>query len=482
MKSLAELDQQFVWHPFTQMREWQRHEPIVIIRGEGAIIEDATGRKYLDANSSIWTNLHGHNHAVINSAIQDQLGKIAHSSALGLANEPASLLAGELIEAANRTFHSALPQTPAQPALTKVFYSDDGSTAMEVALKLASEFARRRRSVERPRFLSLESAYHGDTIGAVSLGHIDLFQKSYAGLLFQTDKVMAPYCYRCPFNRAKPEHADAREYRKCQWECVGKVEQRFESQKQTTDSAYAAMVVEPLMQGAAGMIAHPSGWLARVNEIVHQNNSLLIADEVMTGFGRVCVPEENEPALFASHVEGVQPDLMALAKGLSGGYLPMAVTLTSQAIFDAFLGDYSEFKTFFHGHSFTGNQLGSAAALASLQLLQTAESMAARRKLESALRKSLVKLWDYPNVGDIRQEGTVVGVEFVKDWKTRQPFDLSERAGIRVCEEMANHGVLTRPIGNVVVLMPPYCTTSEQAEEIVWALKQSVQKVFGPVT
>src|SRR5438445_2677132 len=298
---------------------------------------------------------------------------------------------------------------------------------MEVALKLAYEFARRTGRSPHPRFLSLDGAYHGDTVGAASLGHIDLFQRTGAGLRFKSDVVMAPYCYRCPFNRAKPERADAREYRKCQWECVGKVEQKFQSRNETHHSAYAAMVVEPLMQGAAGMIAHPRGWLRRVSEIVHANDALLIADEVMTAFGRVRVPEENDTALFASHAEGVQPDLMALAKGLTGGYLPMAATLTSQAIFDAFLGDYSEFKTFFHGHSFTGNQLGGAAALASLQLLQTTESMNARRNLEAALRNSVTQLWDFPNVGDIRQEGTVVAIELVKDWKTRQPFDLTAR-------------------------------------------------------
>ena len=464
------------------MREWQRREPIVIVRGEGAMIEDMGGRKYLDANSSIWTNLHGHNHPAINAAVATQLGKIAHSSALGLANEPASLLAAELIQATNKPLPAAASQTPQPPTLSKVFYSDDGSTAMEVALKLAYQFTQRKRAIKRPRFLSLEGAYHGDTIGAASLGHIDLFHKSFAGLRFRTDKVMAPYCYRCPFNRAKPERADAREYRKCEWECVGKVEQRFESQKQKHQNAYAAMVVEPVMQGAAGMIAHPHGWLGRVSEIVRKSGSLLIADEVMTGFGRVRVPQENDPALFGCHAERVQPDLMSLAKGLTGGYLPMAVTLTSQAIFDAFLGDYSEFKTFFHGHSFTGNQLGSAAALANLQLLQSTESMTARRNLECALRRSLKQLWDLPNVGDIRQEGTVVGIELVKDWRTRKPFDLTERGGIRVCEEMANHGVSTRPIGNIVVLMSPYCTTAEQAEEIVSALKKSVQKVFGPAT
>src|SRR4051812_32390037 len=230
MHKLAALDQQYVWHPFTQMREWLTREPIVIESGRGALLRDAHGREYLDANSSIWTNLHGHQHPAIGRAIRKQLGKIAHSSALGLANEPATLLAEKLCKAAR---------------LPKVFFSDDGSTAMEVALKLSYEFARRARDVKKPRFLSLHGAYHGDTVGAVSLGHIDLFHKTFSGLLFKTDRVMAPYCYRCPFNRAKPERGDARTYRKCNWECVGQVEAAFKKRK------YSAFVLEPLIQGAA---------------------------------------------------------------------------------------------------------------------------------------------------------------------------------------------------------------------------------------
>ena len=251
--------------------------------------------------------------------------------------------------------------------MKKVFFSDDGSTALEVALKLAYEFTRRTRSCSNrpasrrrsePRFLSLEGAYHGDTVGAVSLGHIDLFHKSYSGLLFKTDKVMSPYCYRCPFNRAKPERADAREYRQCHWECVGLVEKKFASQKRK-GNPYAAFVFEPLIQGAAGMIPQPPGWLRRVTEIARRHGALLIADEVMTGFGRVgqasCLspfPNMGDRLEACPHVvclqhESVQPDFLCLAKGLTGGYLPMAATLTTQKVFDAFLGEYDEFKTFY---------------------------------------------------------------------------------------------------------------------------------------
>jgi adenosylmethionine-8-amino-7-oxononanoate aminotransferase len=419
-------------------------------------------------------------------------------------------LAVKLVQLANPKVGRAVPSAPfshthvrrggdTAPYLGKVFFSDNGSTALEVALKLAYEFTRRTRSAGispasrakvQPHFLSLAGAYHGDTVGAVSLGHIDLFHKSYSGLLFKTDKVMSPYCYRCPFNRAKPERADAREYRKCNWECVGLVEKKFTVQKRKGNS-YAAFVFEPLIQGAAGMIPQPAGWLRWVTEIARGQGALLIADEVMTGFGRVgqasCLSPFSKirdrleacPTLFASHREGVQPDFLCLAKGLTGGYLPMAATLTTQKVFDAFLGEYGEFKTFFHGHSYTANQLGAAAALASLEILQSEKSIRARQNLEKNLHDELQTLWSLPNVGDIRQAGLIAGIELVRDWRTREPFDLRERAGIRVCEAMARRGVLTRPVGNVIVLMPPYCTTPVQARRMVRAVFDSVRDVFG---
>jgi len=506
MHKLAQLDHAHVWHPFTQMRDWLRREPIVITSGRGAVLRDVHGREYLDANSSIWTNLHGHNHPKLNAALKRQLGKIAHSSALGFANEPASLLAAKLVEMANGELRMANRDGTRAKAnsqfairnsqLTKVFFSDDGSTAMEVALKLAYEFTRRTRGPKsKPRFLSLTGAYHGDTVGAVSLGHIDLFHKAYGGLLFKTDQVMSPYCYRCPFNRAKPERADARVTRKCNWECVGKVEAKCAAARKRGND-YAAFVFEPLMQGAAGMIPQPAGWLKRVTDIARGHGALLVADEVMTGFGRTGAGEKvgkresegstpaHRPAHFltGSAAAGVQPDLLALAKGLTGGYLPMAATLTTQAVFDAFLGEYEEFKTFFHGHSFTGNQLGAAAGLASLELLAGAASVKARARLEEDLRRELKSLWSLPNVGDVRQVGLVAGVELVRDWRTREPFALAERAGIRVCEAMARRGVLTRPIGSVVVLMPPYCTTAAQVRRMVGALHEAVEEVLGART
>jgi len=516
MHPLAKLDHAHVWHPFTQMRDWLKRQPIVITSGKGTVLRDANGREYLDANSSIWTNLHGHQHPKINAAITRQLKKISHSSALGLANEPAGVLAERLVQAASpapakakvgkresekvgsRTdvSNSHLPTSPTAHfpglPLSKVFYSDNGSTALEVALKLSYEFTRRTRGPKsKPRFLSLAGAYHGDTIGAVSLGHVDLFHRIWSKLLFKTDRVMAPYCYRCPFNRAKPEREDARTYRKCNWECVGKVGQALTKQKKRGEP-YAAFVFEPLMQGAAGMIPQPSDWLRQTTDLARAHGALLIADEVMTGFGRTgvtCHVDDTALAHVRKHPErvrafattrvGVPVDFLCLAKGLTGGYLPMAATLTTQRVFDAFLGEYEEFKTFFHGHSYTGNQLGAAAALASLDLLQSRASVVARTRLQRTLHDELQSLWALPNVGDIRQVGLVAGVELVRDWRTREPFALRERAGIRVCEAMARRGVLTRPVGNVIVLMPPYCTTPTQMSRIATALREAIEESFS---
>ncbi|MCS1407154.1 MAG: L-Lysine--8-amino-7-oxononanoate transaminase [Verrucomicrobia subdivision 3 bacterium] len=476
-KNPAQLDRQYIWHPFTQMQEWIRTDPIVITSGKGAILTDQWGRKYIDANASIWTNLHGHNHPVINRAIHAQLVKISHSSALGLANEPASYLAADLIQMAklNRkrpraSDSSKKPPPPRQPELTKVFFSDDGSTAMEVALKLHFEHQRRTTPKITPRYLSLENSYHGDTVGAMSLSHSPLFHQSFRKIRFKVDRIMAPYCYRCPYNQAQAKRTDARSSRQCRWECVQQIKERIETAKRKKQP-YTAFVVEPIIQGAAGMIAHPKGWLTKVARLIQKYRMQLIADEVMTGFGRT-------GPLIASHGEGIQPDFLALAKGMTGGYLPMAATLTTQAVFDSFLGPYDSFRTFFHGHSFTGNQLGSAAALANLKLLQSPRSTQQRKHLEDWLENALDRLWRHPQVGDIRQAGLVAGIELVKKWQTREPFPLKEQAGIRVCQALAKRGVLTRPIGNVIVIMLIYTMTKRQVDTIVAALSESIKEAL----
>ncbi len=477
MNKLAKLDKLYVWHPFTQMKDWLQSEPTVIVKGRGIYLYDFYGKRYIDANSSIWTNLHGHNNSYLNRALCNQLKKIAHSSALGLANEPASILAERLVKIVNP--RKILNENLRNKPLEKVFYSDNGSTAMEIAIKLAFEYTRRSGLSKNPRFLSLSSAYHGDTIGAVSVGHIDLFHKTWSPLLFKTDYVMSPYCYRCKYNKSEPERADAREYKKCRWECVDVFEKKFRDAKQN-GKPITAFVFEPLIQGSAGMIAHPDGWLRKVAEIARNNRALLIADEVMTGFGRTGIcKDSDDTSLFACHKEAVQPDFIALSKGLTGGYLPMAATLTTKDVFNAFLGDYTEFKTFFHGHSYTANQLGSSVALANLDLLEDKDSIKSRNKLELALSNELKLLWKYKQIGDIRQVGLVVGIELVKNWRTREPYEPKEQAGIKVCKAMAKRGVITRPVGNIVVIMPPYCANEKHCKKIVSAIAESIDETLN---
>jgi len=445
----ADLDRAHVWHPFTQMRDWNdpAHAPVVIVEGRGAVLKAEDGREYLDGNSSIWTNLHGHRRAEIDEAIRAQLGRIAHSSFLGLANDVAAQLAHELIEATQLPEH-------------KVFYSDDGSTAMEAALKMVYQARVQRGETTRTTFVSFASGYHGDTIGAMSAGHSAVFHAAYKPLLFETREVMSPACYRCPFNRAKPVRgSDARETRECDWECA----QHLTSALNELGDKAAAVVMEPRVQGAAGMRMHPHGYLAKAAEACRENGAWLVLDEVMTGFGRT-------GTMFAYEHENVTPDLVALAKGLTGGYLPLAATLASPEIFEAFLGEYAELKTFFHGHSYTGNQLGCAAALASLKIFSTEKTLERNAVLAAQLKKLTAKFWEHPNVGDVRQEGLICAIELVRDFDSRQPFDFAERVGHRVCEAARAHGLLTRPIGDVLVLMPPYCTSEAQLEAMVQAL------------
>jgi adenosylmethionine-8-amino-7-oxononanoate aminotransferase len=455
-KNAAQLDQSHVWHPFTQMRDWNApgNEPVVIVAGEGSVLRDDRGREYLDGNSSIWTNLHGHRRREIDDAIRDQLGRIAHSSFLGLSNDIAPRLAAELIEAAGLPDH-------------KVFFSDDGSTAMEAALKMVFQARVQRGEPGRTLFLSLGHGYHGDTVGAMSAGHSALFHRAYRPLLFETREVLSPACYRCPHNTAEPVRGrDARATRSCQWECLGKLERSLE------DPRASAFVLEPRVQGAAGMTMHPEGYLAKAAELCRARGVWLVLDEVMTGFGRT-------GTMFAfQHDAGVQPDLVALAKGLTGGYLPVAATLAAPEIFDAFLGEFSELKTFFHGHSYTGNALGCAAARANLQIFRDDRTLEKNGALQDLLAGETARFWSHPNVGDVRQEGLICAIELVRDFESREAFPFDQRIGHRVCAAAQKHGLLTRPIGDVLVLMPPYCTTPAQLRQMVEALWLALVEVL----
>jgi adenosylmethionine-8-amino-7-oxononanoate transaminase len=453
----AELDRQHVWHPFTQMRAWNdpAHEPVVLVEGDGAVLRDEAGRDYLDGNSSIWTNLHGHRRPEIDQAIRDQLDRLAHSSFLGLTNDVAPRLAAELVEAAGLEGH-------------KVFFSDDGSTAMEAALKMVFQARVQRDERERNVFVSLANGYHGDTVGAMSAGHSPLFHHAYRPLLFETQEVLSPACYRCPYNRAEPVRGtEARRARVCQWECLDELEKNLDS----LGGRAAAFVLEPRVQGAAGMTMHPSGYLARAAELCRARGVWLVLDEVMTGFGRT-------GAMFAFQHDEVRPELVALAKGLTGGYLPVAATLAAPEIFDAFLGEFSELKTFFHGHSYTGNALGCAAARANLGIFRTENTLQKNVALQEAMAVETARFWEHPQVGDVRQEGLICAIELVRDFATRAPFPFAERIGHRVCEAARAHGLLTRPVGDVLVLMPPYCTTAEQVRKMVEALWRGLVEVL----
>jgi adenosylmethionine-8-amino-7-oxononanoate aminotransferase len=431
MESLTDKDHRYLWHPFTQMQDWLNEEPVIIESGEGAVLRDTDGREYLDANSSIWTNLHGHRHPKITAAIRAQLDRIAHSSFLGLSNVPAIQLAEKLVRLARSTFHDS------RFALSRVFYSDNGSTAMEVAIKMALHYFQHRGQPQRRRFISFTNAYHGDTLGAVSVGGIELFHATYRPLLFDVVHVR-----------------DADE-----------LAQTFAAH----GNEIAAVCIEPLIQGAAGMRLWPKGTLRRASELCRAHGALLIADEVMTGFGRT-------GTMFACEQEQVVPDLMALAKGLTGGYLPLAATLVTQEIFDAFLGDYAEKKTFFHGHSYTGNQLGCAAALANLQVFEEDRVL---DSIQPNIRHLSSMLDPLSSITEVRQCGFIAGVEVFKDVARRVPYAWEEKAGIRVCQQMRQRGVLTRPIGNTIVIMPPYCVSETQLEQIVGALRESIPAALG---
>ena len=447
-RQLQDWDHRYLWHPFTQMQEWEQEDPLIIERGKGSYLIDTEGRQYLDGTSSIWVNLHGHRHPVLDRALKKQLDKIAHSTFLGLSNPPAIELARELIRIAPK-------------GLTRVFYSDNGSTAVEIALKMAVQYWQQRypNAGRKNTFLHLKLAYHGDTIGAVSVGNIALFHSRFKPLLFPTVEAEPPYCYRCPLTLTYPS---------CKMACLDPIEQILK----TRHSELAGFIIEPLMQAAAGMIPQPPGYLKRIRELCTKYKVLLIVDEVATGFGRT-------GKMFACQHEGVSPDLMALSKGLTGGYMPLAATLTTKEIYRGFLGTYEEFKTFFHGHSFTGNPLGCALALANLDVFRQEQTLRKLPATITALTRLLKPLATLSHVGDIRQQGTMVGIELVRYKPTREPYPLAAKAGHRVASVARTNGLLLRPIGNVLVLMPPLSISRTELRAMVHIVRESIQITLG---
>ena len=444
-----EIPRDPVWYPFTQMREFADHSPLSIVAAQGCWLEDEQGKRYLDGVSSLWANVHGHSHPVIDRAIQEQMNRVSHSTMLGLSHPGGIELARQLVELA--------PE-----GLSRIFYSDSGATSVEIALKMAYQYWQLLGETQRYKFLKLSEAYHGDTIGAISLGGMDLFHERFDRLLFDTIKVPTPNLYRHPFPEATAEEVVER-YIAMSTELVEKHAEQA-----------CGFIVEPIIQGAAGMIVHPPGYLKHLRDVTRKHNILLIADEVAVGFGRT-------GKMFASEWEDVSPDLLCLGKGITGGYMPLAATMATEEIFSAFLGDFKELKTFFHGHTYTGNPLACAAALASLQVFveeKTLDDSVFGPKAKK-YSESMKRLEQLEHVGSIRYRGLMGGVEIVKDKATKDSYPFEERIGYQVILEARKKGVILRPLGDVIVLMPPLAVSLEELDLLFAVTEEAIKRVVG---
>ena len=443
IEQLKRWDREVVWHAFTQMSEY---EPLILDSAEGCILVDVDGNEYIDGVSSLWCNVHGHRHPRLDAAVRDQLDRVAHVTSLGSSNPAAIKLAKRLTELA--------PE-----GLEHVFFSDDGATAVEAALKMAFQYWQQRQDPrpEKICYVALGDAYHGDTLGSVSLGGMAQFHDLFGPLLFETIRVPSPNPYRLPDGVPAGE---------CLKYHLGLMERALSEHHRRI----AAVVVEPLVQGAAGIVVHPPGYLAGVRELTRRFEVLLIADEVAVGFGRT-------GKMFACEHEEVSPDFLCLAKGITGGYLPLAATLTTEEIYQAFLAPHAEMKAFFHGHTYGGNPLAAAVALASLDVFEEEQTLAGLGPKIARLEEHLKRIGGLEHVGNVRQRGLIAGIELVRDRPTKEPYPWPEKRGARVCEHARGEGVLLRPLGNVLVIMPPLAITVDQLDRICGAVERAVVAV-----
>ena len=446
MIDIEKLDKEFVWHPFTQMLNWENEQNIVIERGEGVYLYDIRGNRYIDGVSSLWVNIFGHNNRELNEAIKEQVDKISHSTLLGLANVPSAILAQKLIEIAPKN-------------LKKVFYSDSGSTSVEIALKVAFQYFKQKgaKFKNKKKIIAATSAYHGDTLGSVSVGGIEMFHSIYKPLLFDTIRITYPYCYRCPFNLKYPD---------CELHCAKEAEKVIGFH---ADEA-CALIIEPMIQGASGMITMPVGYMKKIEKACKDNDVLLILDEVATGFGRT-------GKMFAAFHEDIHPDIMCIAKGITGGYLPMAATLFTKEIYEGFLGNYEDNKTFFHGHTYTGNQLAAAAAVKSAELFEKYDLLNKIKPLISHFNETLKDFKLLNIVGDVRNIGLMAGIELVKDGNTKETFAQKERIGHKVILKARDMGVIIRPLGDVIVIMPPLIIDRQTLDTLLSVVYDSIKSV-----
>lgn len=442
-KKISKYDKDYIWHPFTQMKEYQEKDPIVIEDSDGAYLIDSEGKKYIDGVSSLWVNIHGHKVPEIDDAINEQIKTLAHSTLLGITNPPAAELAKNLIDIC-------------PSGLKKVFYSGDGASAVEVAIKMAFQYWQHKGKENKTKFVYLENGYHGDTLGAVSVGGIDLFHSTFKPLLFESFKAPSYYCYRCPLNKTYPE---------CDIACADELGSILEK----NNEEIAAVIMEPYVQAAGGMIVSPEGYLKRVREYCDKYDVLMILDEVATGFGRT-------GKMFACEHEDVTPDILVLGKGLTGGYLPLSATITNQDIYNEFLGNYEEYKTFFHGHSYAGNPLSCAAAKGNLEAFRNNNVLDELQDKIEFLEDELKEFLSLDHVGNVRNKGFMVGIELVKDKKNRERFEPGLKMGWKVADKVLEGGVLIRPLGDVVVLMPPVGIPMDDLKKLVQVTYKSIKE------
>jgi adenosylmethionine---8-amino-7-oxononanoate aminotransferase len=442
---LKQLDHNCLWHPFTQMQEWMGEEPCIISRADGHYLIDVHGRKYLDGVSSLWCNVHGHRKKELDDAIKEQLGRIAHSTFLGLSHVPGIQLAQKLVEIAPK-------------GLKRVFYSDSGATAVEIALKMATQYWQLKGEGKRTQIASLAESYHGDTIGSMSLGYSETFHRFHKHLLFPVLRITPPHLFRYYQGMSENDALEAA---------------IKEAQKKLSENEdhLAALVMEPLMQGAAGMWAQPANYVRALHDLCRRHGILFILDEVATGFGRT-------GKMFACEHAVVTPDILCLAKGITGGYLPLAATLTTEQIFSAFLGEYKEFKTFFHGHTYTGNPLGCAVAIANLDLFEREEVLDKMQPrigyLHKRLREEFLPL---PHVSDVRQWGYMVGIELVEDKTARRSYAPERRIGYQVILEARKRRIMIRPLGGVIILMPPLSIADDELAALLNVVYDCIRAV-----
>ena len=461
-QKLINSDKKNIWHPFTQMADWINNdpcEPLIIDKAKGSYLYDIDGKRYLDGVSSLWVNILGHGNPKIDKAVKAQLDKVSHTTFLGLTHKPAIDLSEKLLE--------ILPKK-----LKKVFYSDNGSTAVEVALKMAYQYWQFRKE-KRTFFLSLKNAYHGDTIGAVSVGGTDLFHAAFKPLLFKNFFAPSPYCYRCPGRKKEiPFPLKAKSFKKhnevmgCQGQCIKEVETILAA----NHKKIAAAIIEPVNQAAAGMIIMPKGYLSEYAKLCKKYGILLICDEVATGFGRT-------GKMFAVEHDGVTPDFICVSKGITGGYLPLAVTATTNEIYNSFLGKYEEFKTFFHGHSYTANPLACAAAISVADIFKKDKILQKLQPKIKYLKKELSSLAKHPKVGNVRHSGVMAGIEIVKDKKTGEAYDFKLKTGARLCVNMRKDGIIIRNLGDTLVLFLHLTMTKAEISKIIKSIKKQLNNL-----